>query len=1490
MITWYAGNERRQAHAAALRRKLGMYRLDAGMTATELTSALEETFLDLEELDEGLTEGMKTDILLNAIAGDPLYESTAAACEQLASMNVPFSEIVGAVRARETRLDATMSKKTQREVRAARRASAETPRPKQGVAKNSRARGARKKADKRNIRCYGCGMKGHYRSECTHSDKSQNSLDEEKPQVDNNGEAHGRPNVDFKAHRKARRIIIARRTAAEESGPKPSVIDGGADQCIVSEKAGWRVMATRPATTQLRGAGRVDLGVGEEIVTAIARAKTETGQVVCVVVNEAVNKPDLEEALLQPNQMRKAGVIVNDALKCVGGEQSLDLLDGLRIPLARVGAVSALEILPAEEDDMERMEVVVLTTEEEWDPYAESLGQVRRLTAKKEVSDEQKQVWARSLNIIHSKKLDATLEATTHRGVAERRNPLRRHIKSRFPHLQVRRLHDDASSDSWFASVPSVRGFTGGQIFHLRKADWSRTYLFKTEAENHRCLHKFITDVGAPRLLKTDNAQSETGMNWSTLCRRYAIRQCTTEPYHPQQNRSEHRIGLLKRGVQRLLALHRAPIVFWCYAVELQERLAELVPTLKTGTEAPYTLVWGETPDRSAFYEFEFYAPVIYLVPSETFPSNKQKPGRWLGVADNVGDVMTYYVIDVQSKKILVRSVVRPMTAQEVKHYARELHKCTMHFVVPQDQRADYAAMYEGEMQQEEPSPTDPSSCGLAKKMPVSLTIETEDDGADINENAGGSEEPDLDATSIHEGDTSRDSEETDPDATGVHEENSHGDSKEPDRDEVSTGTIRDTVLGTKIRKEFNAGIFTGVVRKANSDGTFSIEYYDGDKEDMTYDEILELISQSEGKENAEDYFHIVKIQDHRLMSSGRLELLVLWDTGDETWEPLSNIRRDDPVTAAEYIAANIAEENKHRKWAMKILRVRRATTLRTRDGGKRYKYGIEIPRSVRGAIMLDRQNNNNLWREAIQKEMNSLRDLGVFSFYQKREDVPAGYQFGRLHMVFDVKHDLRHKARLVAGGNTIDSGDLTTYGPVMNICSLRVIWTKSIQDGKHGIKGDIGTAYLHAKTNERVMISCGPEFEEQSGHFAVLEKAIYGLKTSAHAWAVHFGNTLLDMGFQRSIGDECVWMKRVSSDNEPIEYDYLLTHVDDFIVFSHNPAQYVEKLREHYSLKDVGAVDHYLGQSYVLSNGFYHVGPTKYVAERISVVEEEHGDLRKFKTPMALNDHPEGDTTELLDDKAKRIYQSRLGELQWIVQCGRIDIAFAVNSMAAYTAAPKHGHMARLLRIYGYVKRTMSYGYVVDPHEPRMENVQVLAFKDELRVYGDCSEERNAHEMEACDRTLRTTIFVDADHAHDTSTRRSVTGVIVFVGCTPVRWISKRQKTVETSSYGSEFAALRTAVEEAMSIRYMLRGFGIPVNEPTLIFSDNMGVIQSASMAAAVLKKKHTALSFHRVREAVAMGIVNLAYIPSECNVADILTKSLAGPQHRKLNSMVVE
>ena len=136
--------------------------------------------------------------------------------------------------------------------------------------------------------------------------------------------------------------------------------------------------------------------------------------------------------------------------------------------------------------------------------------------------------------------------------------------------------------------------------------------------------------------------------------------------------------------------------------------------------------------------------------------------------------------------------------------------------------------------------------------------------------------------------------------------------------------------------------------------------------------------------------------------------------------------------------------------------------------------------------------------------------------------------------------------------------------------------------------------------------------------------------------------------------------------------------------------------------------------------------------------------------------------------------------------------------------------------------------------------------------------------------------IFVDASHANDKLDRKSVTGILIYVGDMLIKSISKRQKSVATSTFSSEFLALKSAVEEAQGIRLLLQSIGVASKGPINIHSDSESVLKSAANSGHESKRKHVSIAFNLVRENIATNVINLWKIDTKLNPSDLLTKSL--------------
>ena len=136
--------------------------------------------------------------------------------------------------------------------------------------------------------------------------------------------------------------------------------------------------------------------------------------------------------------------------------------------------------------------------------------------------------------------------------------------------------------------------------------------------------------------------------------------------------------------------------------------------------------------------------------------------------------------------------------------------------------------------------------------------------------------------------------------------------------------------------------------------------------------------------------------------------------------------------------------------------------------------------------------------------------------------------------------------------------------------------------------------------------------------------------------------------------------------------------------------------------------------------------------------------------------------------------------------------------------------------------------------------------------------------------------VYVDSDHAGDTVNRRSRTGFFIFLNSAPIYWSSKKQTSCETSSFGSEFCAMKEDTEYVRGLRYKLQMMGIPVDEPTFVYGVNHSVLANTTMPGSTLKKKTKSIASHHIREVTARDEWRTAYVNTHENVDNMLTKPL--------------
>ena len=223
---------------------------------------------------------------------------------------------------------------------------------------------------------------------------------------------------------------------------------------------------------------------------------------------------------------------------------------------------------------------------------------------------------------------------------------------------------------------------------------------------------------------------------------------------------------------------------------------------------------------------------------------------------------------------------------------------------------------------------------------------------------------------------------------------------------------------------------------------------------------------------------------------------------------------------------------------------------------------------------------------------------------------------------------------------------------------------------------------------------------------------------------------------------------------------------------------------------------------------------------------------------------------------------------------------------LAAFLAGPREGHVHAMLHIFAYLNLHDRSRLVLDPSY--IQHGEEIT-SDWSGFYPDAREDLPTDAPEPLGNPVRMTVFVDSDHAGDLATRRSRTGILIYLNRAPVSWYSKKQTSVETSTFGSEYMALKVGIEMIKGLRYKLRMMGVPLDGHAHIRVDNMSVVHNSTIPESSLKKKSNSIAYHFVRENVASGMCRIAYEPSKTNLADLLTKIQTGTMRTRLALMIL-
>ena len=253
-------------------------------------------------------------------------------------------------------------------------------------------------------------------------------------------------------------------------------------------------------------------------------------------------------------------------------------------------------------------------------------------------------------------------------------------------------------------------------------------------------------------------------------------------------------------------------------------------------------------------------------------------------------------------------------------------------------------------------------------------------------------------------------------------------------------------------------------------------------------------------------------------------------------------------------------------------------------------------------------------------------------------------------------------------------------------------------------------------------------------------------------------------------------------------------------MIMSKDPMLVIKQLEKEYSLKGVGKPEYFLGADMKMveqPEKVFTMGSTTYIKKILEPFEKLMGypPPRKITAPLDPKDHPELDTSELLNEGSKKIYWSLIGMLQWVVTIGRMDIHCAVMTMGRFRMEPRVGHLKRLERIFGFLRNFKSCSIKFRTDIPNYDMYKPVKH-DWTYIYGNVTKEMPEGAPESKGKAIVITAFHDANLHHCQITGRAAMGTILMLNKTPIEWISKRQSTVETATYGSELVSARISTD----------------------------------------------------------------------------------------------
>nr|GEW41162.1 retrovirus-related Pol polyprotein from transposon TNT 1-94 [Tanacetum cinerariifolium] len=381
----------------------------------------------------------------------------------------------------------------------------------------------------------------------------------------------------------------------------------------------------------------------------------------------------------------------------------------------------------------------------------------------------------------------------------------------------------------------------------------------------------------------------------------------------------------------------------------------------------------------------------------------------------------------------------------------------------------------------------------------------------------------------------------------------------------------------------------------------------------------------------------------------------------------------------------------------------------------------------------------------------------------------------------------------------------------------------------------DVKTAFLHGSLKEDVYV-CQPEGfidADHPSHVFKLKKALYGLKQAPRAWYNELSKFLLQNHFFRGTIDPTLFIRCFQDDILVIQ-----VYVDDIIFGSTHPRYiplFSDLIKNRFEMSMMWKMTFFLGLQVNQSPCGIFINQSKYVLEILNKYVMESCD--PVGTPMDIKDKLDLDQNGTPVDATK--YRSMIGALMYVTS-SRPDIVHATCLCARYQAKPTEKYLKEVKRIFRYLRGTINTGLWYSK-----------------------------------DSGFELTGFLDADYAGCKYTFKSTSGGAQFLGEKRVSWSSKKQDCTVLSIVEAEYVSLSACCVQVLWMRTQLTDYGFHFNK-ILIKYDLKSAIAISWNPVQHSRTKHIAVRYHFIKEHVEKGTIELYFVKTDYQLADILTKAL--------------